>query len=339
MPPVSHWVDPCGINVQLFGRRWPAAWRGRIFALGVAWTLFRERRNYDIAYFLMHGLQLVTGLPVAGVLKKKIVMKFSGSGLVTELSGSLAGRLTLRFLRRWANSILVLNSGMREEAEQAGLDPRRIGWMPNPVDTDFFRPVSDLDRIPLRRELNLPIESPVVVYVGRLDAQKGLPWLIGGFSKAVGQRPDAKLILVGDGPLRPQIEESVRQLGLEGNVIFTGRVDSAGVLRWLQASDIFALTSAAEGLPCSLIEAMSTGLASLVSNIPGHVQLVDHEVHGLLTETANEDSIAHCLVRLMDDAPLRARMGIAARRRMIEQFSTSQVVNCYEDLFASVMAS
>ena len=188
-------------------------------------------------------------------------------------------------------------------------------------------------------ELNLSIESPVVVYVGRLDAQKGLPWLMRGFSKAVRQRPDAKLILVGDGPLRPQIEESVRQLGLDGNVIFTGRVDSAGVLRWLQASDIFALTSAAEGLPCSLIEAMSTGLASLVSNIPGHVQLVDHEVHGLRTETANEDAIADGLVRLMDDAPLRARMGIAARRRIIQQFSTSQVVNCYEDLFASVMAS
>lgn len=339
MPPVSHWVDPCGVTVQLYGRRWPAAWRARVFAVGVAWTLFKERHNYEIAYFLMHGLQLVTGVPVAGMLGKKIVMKFSCSGLVTEMNNSLAGRLSLRFLRRWAQSILVLNPGMRQEAEEAGIDPARIGWMPNPVDTEQFHPCSSLERAERRREFKLSPEDPVVVFVGRFDAQKKLPWLLGGFSKVVAERPDARLVLVGDGPLRGQIEALVDRLGLRDNVIFAGRVDSAGVLRWLQASDVFTLISAVEGLPCSLIEAMSAGVAPVVSDIPAHTQLVEDEVHGLITETGNQDAIARGLLRLINDPPLRARLGAAARRRMVEQYSTALVVNCYEDLFASVMAS
>src|SRR6185436_10830576 len=76
MPPVTDWVDPFGVPVRLFGGRWPASLRGYVFALAVAWTLFKERRNYEIVYFLMPGLQVVTGLLVAGLLDKPIVMKF-----------------------------------------------------------------------------------------------------------------------------------------------------------------------------------------------------------------------------------------------------------------------
>jgi glycosyltransferase involved in cell wall biosynthesis len=339
MPPLKNWIDPCGVPVRIIGARWPARLRGYVFALGSAWTLFRERKNYEIAYFLMQGVHLVTGLPMARLLGKRIVMKFSCSSLVKQMGESFSGRLELRFLRRWAASILILNPGMVEEAREVGLDLKRIGWMPNPVDTDEFRPCSLEERVRIREQLNLAPDTPVTVFVGRIDTQKELPWLVGAFALVVRDRPDAVLALIGDGPLRAEIGQLVRKLGLENNVIFAGRLDSKGVLRWLQAGDVFTLISAVEGLPCSVLEAMSTGLPSVLSDIPAHTQLVEHEVHGLITELGNQESIALGLLRMLADPELRARLGTAARCRMIEQYSTSQVVTCYETLFQKVMAS
>src|SRR3984957_4072033 len=166
MPELSEWVDPCGLRIRLYGHGRSKRWRDIVYALGVAWTLFKERNDYDVAYFLMSGLHLATGLPVARMLGKPIVMKFSCSSLVVMLRDSFLGRLELNFLRRWAKKILVLNPGMVEEALECGFEQERIGWMPNPVDTDHFAPCSAAERMELRRDLGVAEETPLVVFVG-----------------------------------------------------------------------------------------------------------------------------------------------------------------------------
>jgi glycosyltransferase involved in cell wall biosynthesis len=339
MPAAGEWVDPFGLRIRIYGNGPSRRWRDVVYALGAAWTIFKERNDYEVVYFLMSGLHLATGLPVARLLGKPIVMKFSCSSLVVGLRNTFLGRLELNFLRRWATKILVLNPGMVEEALECGFDKERIGWMPNPVDTVHFSPCSAAERIALRRELSVGQETPLAVFVGRLDPQKELPWLIGAFARVVHEIPDATLALVGDGSLRAQLVELVASLNLEKNVIFTGRLNGDGVLKWLQAGDVFTLISAIEGLPCSLIEAMSAGLPPVLSNIPAHTQLVDHEVDGILTELGNQESIAHGLVRLLNDPAARKRLGAAARRRMVQQFSTAQVVDCYETLFAECIGA
>jgi len=334
MPELSEWVDPFGLRIRIYGGGPSKRRRDFIYALGVAWTLFKERHDYEVVYFLMSGLHLATGLPMARLLGKPIVMKFSCSGLVVGMRASFLGRLELSFLRRWASRILVLNPGMVEEALEVGFDKARIGWMPNPVDTDHFRPCSPEQRARLRDELQVGQNTPLAVFLGRLDPQKELPWLIGAFAQVVREIPNAVLALVGDGSLRVQLTELVASLNLNNNVRFVGRLPTEGVLKWLQAGDLITLISAVEGLPCSLIEAMSAGLPAVVSDIPAHLQLVDHEVEGVVTKLGNQESIARGLVRLLNDPAARERMGAAARRRMVEQFSTSKVVDCYETLFA-----
>jgi glycosyltransferase involved in cell wall biosynthesis len=334
MPAVSEWTDPCGLRVRIYGRKGSQRRIDVVYALGVAWTLFKERRDYDVAYFLMQGLHLATGLPIARLLRKPIVMKFSCSSLVLEMRKSWAGRLELCFLRWWAHRILVLNPGMIEEALEVGIERARLGWMPNPVDTDYFRPCSPQERLQGRQELGIGPETPLVVFVGRLDHQKKLPWMLGAFARVVRQRPTAKLALIGDGPLRGEIEPLVAKLDCEQNVILTGRLDTSGVLQWLQVADVFTMVSEFEGLPCSLIEAMAVGVTPVLSDIPAHTQLVEHEVHGLITALGDEESIAASLLRALDDAALRQRLGTAARSRMVQEFSTARVIDCYESLFA-----
>lgn len=333
MPAVSRWVDPAGIPVRIFAHRGKGRFRDYVFALAVAWTLLRERRHYQLVYFLMQGLHLATGLPVAHWLRKPIVMKFSGSSLIAALQHSWLGRLELQWLQKWAHRIMVLNPGMAGEAVAAGFKPPHLLWMPNPVDTVAFAPCSPDQRRELRLRLSIPPQAPAAIFVGRLAPEKELSSLLPAFASVVRSLPQAILILVGEGPCRPDLEAQAAQLNLAPNIRFIGRQTVGQVRDWLQASDVFALVSSNEGFPCSLLEAMSVACASVVSDIPANAQLIDHDIHGLRVPVGNQELIAEALCRLLSDQTLRARLGSAARQRVLDNYSLDKVLDRYESLF------
>jgi glycosyltransferase involved in cell wall biosynthesis len=340
MPPMRDWVDPAGVPVRILTRGARGRWKDIQFAWRVAWTLWRERRHYDIVYFLMQGLHLAAGLPVARALEKPIVMKVGGSGVIPRMRLSRAGRFELDWLRRWAERVLILNDGMVEEAVEEGFARERILWMPNPVDTEQFRPAAPEEVARLRATFGIPAAALVTVYVGRLSHEKGLPEMLRGFALAAREERRAILVLVGDGAMRSELEAMVPKLGLaRSQVFFSGRVDVSKVPQWLQASDVFTLMSPNEGFSCALAEAMSAGLPSVVSRIPANVQLIDDGVHGLLPPVGDDAAMAGALMRLFGDPELRARMGRAARQRVVENYSTGQVVDRYEVLFEEVLAA
>ncbi len=338
MPDVAQWIDPAGIPVLILARRRRGIWRDRAFAIEVAWTLFRERRNYQLVYFLMYGLHLATGLPVARFLGKPIVMKVSGSSLITQMAQSPIGRLELGWLRRWASRIMILNEGIAKEAVDAGLDPTKLLWMPNPVDTDDFAPCSAGEKLALRTELGIPAGARVILFVGRLAPEKELPSLLDGFALAAPHVPGAILVVVGDGPVRRDLEQHAASRGLSSTVRFIGRQTVPEVRQWLQAADVFTLVSSNEGFPCSLVEAMSVGLPSVVSDIPANMQLIEPEVHGLQAAMGQAESIAQCLVRLLEDGDARSRMGRAARTRVVENYSLDKILDLYERMFEESLA-
>jgi glycosyltransferase involved in cell wall biosynthesis len=146
------------------------------------------------------------------------------------------------------------------------------------------------------------------------------------------------LVLVGDGPMRSQLETTAAKLGIApSQVLFSGRVDGSTVPRWLMAGDVFTLMSPAEGFSCALAEAMAVGLPSVVSRIPANVQLIDDGVHGYLPPVGDDAAMANALASLFRDPALRARMGCAARQRVVDNYSTGQVADRYEALFAEVL--
>lgn len=115
-----------------------------------------------------------------------------------------------------------------------------------------------------RKALGIDLDSFVVGHVGRFSPPKNHDFLIDVFAECVNMKPKAKLILVGDGNLRPGIEEKVRRLGLEASVIFTGvRSD---VAKLMQAMDVFVFPSIYEGLPLTVVEAQAAGLPCLISD-------------------------------------------------------------------------
>ncbi len=337
MPEAARWTDPAGVPVRILARRWRGPLQDRFFGLAVAATLLKERHRYELVYFLMQGFHLAAGLPVARALGKAIVMKVSGSNLISLMQKSWMGRLELRWLKRWAYRVMVLNPGMVEEAVEAGFDQDQLFWMPNPVDTAEFAPCGRDVRQALRIELGGLEEAAAILYVGRLAPEKELGSLIGAFSIVARQAPQAILTLVGDGPERKGLEVQAERLGVANRVRFAGRQPAAEVRKWLQASDIFTLVSRYEGFPCSLAEAMAAGLPSVVSGIPANAQLVDPGVHGFHAGVCDEGSIADALLELIRNEDLRARMGSAARQRVVERYATDKIADRYEALFREAL--
>jgi len=339
MPQVRDWIDPQGVKVRIYASRWKGKLRDIVFAVRVFGMLLKERRNYDFVYFLMQGLHLAVGLPTARLLSKPILMKIAGSGVVPLMSSSFIGRLELKWLRKWAYRVMILNDGIHQEATAAGFSPQQLYWMPNPVDTKEFSPASAKDKRELRKKLSIPANAAVVLYCGRLAPEKALPELLDAFALVVRDIPTAMLVLVGDGPMKAVLAEQGSKIQLsEGRLKFTGQVKPDEVSTWLKVADTFALVSFNEGLPCALIEAMSAGLPCVVSDIPANRQLIDDGKHGFLTPVANQRAISQAMVKLITDHTLRLCMGQAARSRILADYSTGKVVSLYEDLFRQMLS-
>jgi glycosyltransferase involved in cell wall biosynthesis len=337
MPPLRKWTDPTGVPVRIYAAGWNGVMKDMVYAISVAWLLVRERRNYQAVYFLMQGLHLAVGLPVARLLGKTILMKVGGSGVLSAMALSPTGRLEIRWLRKWADCVMILNEGMRTEALAARLPADKLLWMPNPVDTEHFSPVPDAQRRQLRAQHGLPPEASVIIYTGRLAPEKSLPVLVEAFATVRHQRPQAYLVLVGDGPMRTTLTEQTQRLGCQDSACFVGTVAPLEIPRWLQMADVFALVSPNEGFPCALVEAMSAGLASVVSDIPAIRQLVQSEQHGLLVPPGDAAAVSAALIRLLDDQELRTRMGAEARRSVKEQYATERVLERYETLLGETI--
>jgi glycosyltransferase involved in cell wall biosynthesis len=226
---------------------------------------------------------------------------------------------------------------MVEEAVAAGFDRQRLLWMPNPVDTDLWRPPSPEEKKELRTRLGLPADGRIIVFIGRLVPVKELPFLVDGFAGAAARDPQAHLVIVGDGPMRAEITGRVASAGLASRVTFAGSVDPNETRFWLQASDIFTLVSAREGLPVSLIEAMATGLPAAVTNIPAITQLITDGRNGLCVPPRNAAALCEAFRRLLDDEAMRADFGAASRPIAVSRYSLNHVLDCYEDLFSEIL--
>ena len=337
MPPVRDWIDPRGVPVRIYAKRGKGLVKNALFALQVATMLIRERRNYDFVYFLMQGLHLAFGLPVARFLRKPVVMKIAGSGEVLRMTKSPVGRLELHWLRKWAHRVMILNEGMRTEAIDSGFSAQSLHWMPNPVDTDEFTPALPRDQGELRSRFGIPARARVIVYCGRLAPEKALPSLIDAFAIVAQEDPEALLLMIGDGPLRNELETHVHSLGLlEKSVRFTGRVEPDDVSSWLKIADLFVLVSFSEGFPCALAEAMSTGIPSVVSDIPANRQLIENGEQGFLVPVGDSTAIASAALRVLRDEQLSVRMGQSARQSILGNYSTAQVADRYEAIFQTL---
>ena len=170
----------------------------------------------------------------------------------------------------------------------------------------------------------LPAGAPVIGNVAALAAHKGQRHLVAAAAEVVRHQPDARILIVGEGELRPVLDRQIRDLGLERHVLLAGfREDALGLMK---SFDLFVMSSVTEGLGSSVIEAMACGKPVVATRAGGLPEAVEDGRTGLLVAPRDERALAAAVLRLLDDGPLRDRLGQAGRASVERDFSVDQLV-------------
>jgi glycosyltransferase involved in cell wall biosynthesis len=310
------------------------------YMLSVLWFLVKHIRHYDIIQCF--GLYLF--IPPVALIKylfnKRAIARIEGpgcSGDFHRIKQLKCGQLILSSAQR-LDRIIGISRDICREIKGNGFPDQSVVSIPNSVDVNCFRPGEDGRRGKVRN----------ICFIGRLAEEKGVRYLIKAMMGVKKEWDGIQLYIVGDGPLRSGLEELSRQLGLMDDTAFVGHTDS--VLSYYQEADLFVLPSLSEGLPLSLLEALSCGLPVIATAVGGSREIVDpHDeagsipvsqyhigTYGILVNPKDVEGLARALLRSLKDRELSEHLGIAAQQYVKSTFSLDTVVDTYRALYATL---
>jgi L-malate glycosyltransferase len=243
-----------------------------------------------------------------------------------------------RLMLRSRDRVVGVGQSVRQALiDNEGIRPDRVGVIYNGINIAQFAhgESSSATRLQIRRELGVEAHDLLLVQVARLDALKDHLTAVRTLERVRQFRPDVKLLLAGEGPEHPAIDQEVRRRKLESQVRFLGL--RADVQRLLHAADIFLLTSISEGIPLTVIEAMAAGLPVVATRVGGVPEIVEEGQTGWLAPARDDEQLAAAIQRLAENAPLRKQMGAAGRLRANALFSDEQWCAAYTKLYVEML--
>jgi glycosyltransferase involved in cell wall biosynthesis len=264
---------------------------------------------------------------LAGFLAGVPIRIFTVHGWAFAAHAGTAGRL-YRWADRLVRPLTTTTICVSERELQAGLAARtcradQTVVIPNAV---------DVAGAPRSRTAGR--ERPLILAVGRLKAPKDFPTLVRALGKLTPGSFEA--LIVGEGPDRGRLEDDIEALGLAERVRLAG--ERRDVPELLAGADVFVLSSASEGMPVSVLEAMAAGLPIVASRVGGVPEQISDGETGLLVEAGDPDELAAALARLTQDAGLRRRLGAAARARAEQAFDLEPFRRAHVELYSRELA-
>ncbi len=295
----------------------------------LVWRLaryFRRERPDIVHTHLIHADLLA--IPAARLARVPAVVstKHGANPFRRGVVGRLDGAVS-----HLARRVIVISDYLRTfYRDVEGIPEERItrihyGLEPSPLPGDG---------ISVRAELGVPPDALVVGVVARLQEGKGHADLLAAFPKVRAQIPQARLLLVGEGPLRPPLEAQAARLGLEGAVTFTGF--RADVDRLLTALDLFVLPSLSEGFGLAILEAMRAARPVVATAVAAIPEIVVPDETGLLVPPADADALAAAMITLLRAPGRRTAMGRAGRARALSEFGVEKMVEATAAVYARV---
>jgi glycosyltransferase involved in cell wall biosynthesis len=257
-----------------------------------------------------------------------------GRGSIVRQSGALLEAA----LSKLCDGVIVVSREEYQHAIELGISPAMLSLIPNGVAIE--RASQWCRHVNLRKEWGLHDGEICVGFVGRLVPQKSPETMLRSFAALPQQsRMQAKLAMLGDGPLLGACRRLAAQLGIEPRVVWLGQQDAK---LFMHAFDVLALTSDAEGHPIVVLEALARGLPVVATAVGGISESVRHGVNGFVTPVRGVAEIAAALETLIRDADLRKRMGRASRV-IVQDFSIDRMVDrtvaLYEQVITGACAS
>lgn len=230
----------------------------------------------------------------AADLKVPVIVGARGSDLSVNLD-AVVRRKTQETLQRVDGAVMV-SEELRQRAISFGAKPQTVRTILNGCDTTIFYPQ---DRENTRLELSIAAGSKVIVFVGHLNAAKGVRELFHAVSQIRSDYPDLKLVMVGDGGIEQQLPDLAASLGISSLVHFAGKAKSTEISKWLAAADVFTLPSYAEGCPNVVIEALACGRPVVATTVGAIPDLVNEQT-GILVPPRDAQALADALRKSLE---------------------------------------
>jgi glycosyltransferase involved in cell wall biosynthesis len=234
-----------------------------------------------------------------------------------------------RYLLRRFDAVAAVSEAVSEQLISSGVRRERVRVIDNGVD------ISIVGQRELERAQPMSRSGQVVGIVGRLDLQKGFRVLLRAISSIRCHFPHLRLLVVGEGPDRKQIEEIVKQLGLSSLVTFAGaQVEMADVYRSI---DIFVLPSLNEGMPMTILEAMAASRPIVATRVGAVPKAILHRQTGLLVEPGDEAGLAEAMKELLSDPDFSRKLGRSARTHVQKHYSAQAMAQKYRELYSDLV--
>lgn len=328
----------------------------------MAWTLWQHRRDYDILHLIQFNLLVLplalvcrlAGKPMiiavrsvgpgkevclhnhlplaAGPLSSSVPalrlegFQYGGDLENFERWGKFGTRFTSWLLGHMPSVVVVLSSRMKVYLAAHNLHVPDVQLIPNGVNITHFRPDTVASQV--------AGQDQTVVCVSRLSHEKGIEVLLQAWHLIQKQMPQAKLIIVGIGPLQDQLKHIAHALDITGSVEFAGLQHD--VPAQFHRGSLAVLPSHWEGMPNALLEAMACGRACVATRVSGSEDIIEHGVNGLLVEPGDYENMAKALLTLLSDPPLAKKYGHAARATIEQQYSMEHITDMYVELYERI---
>ena len=330
-----------GVEVRRFRYMWPAALERLAYNGGIPANLKRRPAGSLAqalpfgAAFLAAGLSAARGCDllhahfaptatvatvVARARRIPVVLTVHG----TDVRG-VGSKGPASAMVRWGvlrcDRIICAGRELAESLARWGVDERRLAVIPNGVDAEFF---ARADPAPAGHR---------ILFVGRLAPEKGVEHLIQAMPAVLAKFPDAKLLLVGDGPLLGDVRDQVTRLGLTDSVQFAGRQPRSAMPRWYGEATLVVLPSIQESFGVVLIEAMASGRAVVASRVGGIPEVLADGECGLLVPPGDSSELAQAISRLLADDHERASLAAKGRARVEAIYRSEAVVDRLIDVY------
>ncbi|HEX8228372.1 MAG TPA: glycosyltransferase [Chloroflexia bacterium] len=347
-------IDASRFDLHVCGLRpdYPSDLAPEIRALGVPVVAMNQRNAYDVPtllslvrYIRKHKIDIIHTHLLASDIMGRVAGFITRTPVVSTVHNSRQDfdhePARRRWMERWSarlwcSRLIVVSPALREEiAGWYGLPASRFVAIPNGVDTTRFRPMPELDSTALKRDLlgdpAVSGEAPLVLNVARLMPQKGLNYLVEAARLVIDKRPEVRFAVVGQGDLKDELDAQVADLGLTGKFVLAGvRSD---VPELMAASDVFVLSSLWEGLPISLLEAMSSACPVVSTEVGGVGGVVQDGRTGLLVPPEDPQALAHAILSCLDDPQKARQRATAAREWAHAHYSMETWVRKLEQLY------
>ena len=320
-----------GVSIYRVPSPGPKLLAGAIFTLLATRLLSRLRPDIIHAHEILaptsaafltkyfHGWPFITTIHRGGV-----------RGDIYKIKRRLFGMRRFNVLLQKVDAFIVISREIDDELAELNVPFEKRIFIPNGVDTEIFAPPSSGQKIQLREQLSIPFHATVIVYLGRLVAEKRVDHLLRIWPQIKTAFPETLLLIIGTGS-----EETLLQ-GLAGDgVRFTGQIRDS--VRYLKAADLYVSPSSTEGLSLSLLEALSCGLPVLATSVGGARDVIQHNVNGYLIPPEDLSSLKNGLLTLLGDEALRTKLGQGGRQRIISDYSLDSVADKLSDLYTGLI--